>query len=132
MQNIAIQHSTVGAADDDLFPHLIEEEHESSPSLPAILLSAAFGISFAGLVLYLGHWVFGFDLASSAVGAFICLIVLFGPLGIVASLLVGSAAVEQNVGYGCGLTVVTLAFFAVCALVGAMAAIFAAQVGLVL
>jgi hypothetical protein len=131
MQNVAIQHPDVGIDDDELFPQLMAEEPASSPSPPAVLLSATFGICCIGLALYLCHWVLGFDLGSSAAMAGIVLILLFGPLGILASLLVGSAAVEQNVGYGCGLTLVTLAFFAVCALVGAMAAIFAVQVGLV-
>ena len=101
----------------------------ASPSLPAILLTAAFAIACAAVSLYIAHWPLGYDLRASSVLAVWVLCVTFGPLGFVCSQWVGSPTIGRNIGLGCGLTLVTLLFFGLCGLMGALAALVAGALG---
>ncbi|MFN8494535.1 MAG: hypothetical protein U0350_43440 [Caldilineaceae bacterium] len=103
---------------------------DATPSLPAILLHAALGLGSAGLMLVITRWGLGYDWLISSVVAAWTFVVLFGPLGILCSRLTGSPTLLRNLGYGCGLMVVTLLFFGLCGLVGGLAAVVAQAVGL--
>lgn len=130
MQQIALPPLDTVLDSPTVEPAFLGEEQAADPSLPAIFLTATFALLSAGITFYVAHRVLAFDLVDSFVLTLIGLTLLFGPLGIAASLLVGSPALAQNVGYGCGLMIVALLFFAVCLVVGALAAIFAVQMGL--
>ena len=109
---------------------VMPQEFVATPSLPAILVHVALGLSSAGLALTITHWGMGYDWLISTVIALWALVVLFGPLGLLCSRLAGSSALLRNLGYGCALTVVTLLCFGLCGLVGGLAAVVAQAITL--
>ncbi len=102
----------------------IDEADESRPSLPIILLSAASGIGAAIIALYVTYNSFGLGIEWSAGIATLCLSVALGGMGALLSAATGSRAAVGNIAFSCGLILITLLFFALCTLFGALAATF--------
>lgn len=96
----------------------------STPSLPIILLSAASGISAGIIALYLTYRTFGLSIEWSVAIAVLSLSAALGCTGALLSTLTGSRAAISNIAFSCGLILITLLFFALCTLVGAIAATF--------
>jgi len=96
----------------------------STPSLPIILLSAASGISAGIIALYITYRTFGLAIEWSVAIAVLCLSAALGCTGALLSTLTGSRAAMSNIAFSCGLILITLLFFALCTLVGAIAATF--------
>lgn len=113
--------------DDDLFDVGQPEDIQSapsSPSLPIILLSAASGISAGIIALYITYRTLGLTIQWSVAISVFCLSAALGCTGALLSALTGSRASMANIAFSCGLILVTLLFFTLCTLVGAIAATF--------
>ena len=100
----------------------MEEEARSGPSLPIILFSAAFGIATAVAGFYLAWEVATLRLEWAVVAGVLALCIGLGASGAFLSAVTGSRAAMANIGMSCGLIVVTLLFFGLCTVVGALAA----------
>jgi hypothetical protein len=94
----------------------------SGPSLPIILISAAFGIAGGVIGLYAPYTVLGWELPVSIFIAVLCASVSLGVSGAGLTLLTGTRAAMANVAMSCGLIVISLVFLGLCMLVGALAA----------
>ena len=96
----------------------------SAPSLPIILLSAASGISAGIIALYITYRTLGLTIQWSEAITVFCLSAAVGCTGALLSVFTGSRASLLNIAFSCGLILVTLLFFTLCTLVGAIAATF--------
>jgi hypothetical protein len=105
-----------------LFGEYDLEVEETRPSLPIILISAACGIAGGVLGLYVTRMWFGWDMQPSVFVAVLGLSLGLGVSGAGLSALTGSRAAVANIVFSCGLIGVSLAFFALCSLVGALGA----------
>jgi len=100
----------------------LDDEDSYAPSLPIILLSAACGLAGGIIGLYVTVRVLQWNIQVSM--ALATLIVLFG-LGTVSwilSALTGSRAFWTNIGFSCGLILISLLFFGLCLVSGALVA----------
>jgi hypothetical protein len=92
------------------------------PSLPIILASAACGVAAGIIGLYFSYELFRFTLpASAALATLLALAVLAGLAAGLTNLL-GSEAYLPNISMSCGLLVLSVLFFGVCILSGAITA----------
>jgi hypothetical protein len=94
----------------------------SGPSLPIILISAAFGIAGGVIGLYVPYTVLGWELSASVFVAVLCASAGLGVSGAGLTLLTGTRAAVANIVMSCGLIVISLVFLGLCMLVGALAA----------
>ena len=92
------------------------------PSLPIILFSAACGLGFGMIGFYLAYGVFSANIQLSAGIATFFLLGSLGLTSILLSILTNSKATVSNTGFACGLVVLTLLFFGLCTLSGAIIA----------
>ena len=92
------------------------------PSLPIILFSAACGLGFGMIGLYLTYGVLRLNLQLSAGIATFFLLSSLGLTSVLLSILTNSKATLSNTGFSCGLVVLTLLFFGLCTLSGAIIA----------
>ena len=90
----------------------------TEPSLPIILLSAAGGI----LGLYVAYIVLDLSPQLTAAMTTLSLCIGLGSVGAVLSFLTDSGAALSNIALSCGLAVLTILFFSLCTLAGAMTA----------
>ncbi|MEM7130870.1 MAG: hypothetical protein AAF702_31405 [Chloroflexota bacterium] len=95
---------------------------DTAPSAPIILLSAAFGLICGMIGLFLMYAVNGYTLELSIGVGLICLSIglIFSSVGL--TTLAGSSALVSNLAFGCGVIVISVMFFALCTLSGALAA----------
>jgi len=95
---------------------------DTGPSLPIILISAACGVAFGVIGLYLTYTVSGWDLPISVFVAALGASAGLGIAGAGLTSLSGSRAAVANITMSCGLIVISLVFLGLCMLVGALAA----------
>ena len=94
----------------------------TEPSLPIILLSAAGGIAGGILGLYVAYIVLDLSPQLTAAMTTLSLCIGLGSVGAVLSFLTDSGAALSNIALSCGLAVLTILFFSLCTLAGAMTA----------
>ncbi|HAJ35313.1 MAG TPA: hypothetical protein DCL15_06425 [Chloroflexi bacterium] len=94
----------------------------SGPSLPIILISAAFGIAGGVIGLYVTYTVLGWELPASVFVAVLCASAGLGISGAGLTVLTGTRAAMANIVMSCGLIVLSLVFLGLCMVVGALAA----------
>jgi hypothetical protein len=94
----------------------------AEPSLPIILLSAAGGIAGGILGLYVAYIVLDLSPQLTAAVTTLALCISLGSVGALLSSLTASRAAFGNIALSCGLVVLTLLFFSLCMLAGAMTA----------
>lgn len=110
---------------DDSLPPYEDYEleiEETRPSLPIILISAACGIAAGVVTLYIARMRLQWDLQPSVFVAVLGLSLGMGVVGAGLSALTGSRAAVANIVFSCALIGVSLLFFALCSLVGALGA----------
>ncbi len=95
---------------------------DSGPSLPIILISAACGVAFGVIGLYLTYTVAGWELPASVFVAGLAASAGLGIAGAGLTSLTGSRAAVANISMSCGLIAISLVFLGLCMLVGALAA----------
>lgn len=95
---------------------------DSGPSLPIILISAAFGIAGGVIGLYVPYTVLGWALPASVFIAVLCASAGLGVSGAGLTLLTGTRAALANIAMSCGLIVISLVFLSLCMLIGALTA----------
>ena len=110
-----------GVIDDSLSEF---EYSDSAPSLAIILISAACGVGFGIIALYIAYQLLGFTIQLSAAAAVLAASMGLGISGALLSAITGSRAAVANIFFSCGLVVATVIFFGLCTLVGAIAATF--------
>jgi hypothetical protein len=103
------------------FDYDLLEEPDAAPSLPIILLSAAAGLASGILGLYIAYQTVGFGIPVSAGVATLCLLAGLSISAAVLSILADSGATLANIGFSCGLIVLSLLFFGLCSVFGALA-----------
>lgn len=98
------------------------EAERHAPSLPIILLSAAFGVG-AGIVgFYFAYRLAHLRIELSAGIAAIALSAALGITGALLSSVTGSRSALSNIGFSCGLILLMLLFFGLCTVIGGLAA----------
>jgi hypothetical protein len=95
---------------------------DSGPSLPIILISAAFGIAGGVIGLYVPYTALGWALPVSVFIAVLCASAGLGVSGAGLTLLTGTRAALANIAMSCGLIVISLVFLSLCMLIGALTA----------
>lgn len=111
--------------DADDFEYLDAFEREDrvrGPSLPIILIGAACGIAAGIIGLYIAYIALDLSGPISAAVATLALSFATGFTGAVLSALSGSRVAIANIGFSCGVIVLALLFFGLCAVVGALTA----------
>jgi hypothetical protein len=98
------------------------EDHDTGPSLPIILISAACGIAGGIVALYITYSALAWDVPVSVFFAVLGMSLGLGATGATLSMLTGSKAAIANIVFSCGLVAATAAFFGLCMLVGALGA----------
>lgn len=107
-----------------------DDEVNTTPALPSILLNAALSIVVVvGAFCFARFGLSGTLLTSTVIAGLIWLI-SFTPLGILAARLTGTPVLVGNLGWGCGVMVVMLLCFGLCGLSGAVAALLVRTAGL--
>jgi hypothetical protein len=107
--------------DDPLHDFEPDVDLPAGPSLPIILFSAACGIGAGIIVFYVAYRML---VLSAPLSAGMATLFLLGVLSVVAGVLsaLTRSSPLANIIFGCGLIVLTVAFFLFCSLVGALAA----------
>lgn len=100
------------------------EYTDSAPSLAIILISAACGIGFGVIGLYITYQLLGLTIQLSVAAAVFAASLGLGFSGALLSAVTGSRAAVANIFFSCGLVIATGIFFGLCTLVGAIAATF--------
>ncbi|MEZ4677573.1 MAG: hypothetical protein R2932_25490 [Caldilineaceae bacterium] len=93
------------------------------PSLPIILLSAASAIAGFIVALYVSYRELSFSIEASAAIATFAASTILGITGATLSAITQTRAATSNIAFSCGLIVLSLLFFGLCLLVGAVAAL---------
>lgn len=101
---------------------LLDEHDRSTPSLPIVLFSAAVGIAGAVVGYFLAWELLGWRVEVSAAVAILLLCAGVGVSGALLSSVTGSRAALANIGFSCGVILLTLLFFGLCGVVGGLAA----------
>ncbi|HRW04077.1 MAG TPA: hypothetical protein P5121_03210 [Caldilineaceae bacterium] len=100
----------------------VQDEADPGPSLPIILLSAASAIAGFITALYVAYRELAFDIEiSAAIATFFGSMVL-GITGASLSAMTRTRAATSNIAFSCGLILLSLLFFGLCLLVGAVGA----------
>jgi hypothetical protein len=97
-------------------------EQEASPSLPIILFSAASGLAGGVIGLYVSYRMVRLPIELSAGLATLSMLIALGLSGAVLSAMTGARAAPANILFSCGLILVTLIFFGLCTVIGAIGA----------
>jgi len=92
--------------------------------------NAALALTTAGGTFALARFLLNGTLLTSTVIAILVLLIAFTPVGILAARLTGTPVLVGNLGWGCGVLVMTLLFFGLCGLSGAVAALLVQAAGL--
>ncbi|MBV7336946.1 hypothetical protein KFU94_53715 [Chloroflexi bacterium TSY] len=121
-RKIPIDHPFVQSDYDAHFFLAEPEEEATSPSLPIILFSAAFGLGISIITLYLTYGVLSLSIVVSAGLTTTALLFGIGFVAVTASILTSSKATVTNVAFSCGLILMTILFFGLCTLSSAIAA----------
>lgn len=109
--------------EDDLhLSYLASDEIESAPSLPVILLAAATGLGLFMIVLYVSYRVLTLNIPVSVGIATMALLVGIGMVGGGLSFLTNPRSTLSNLTFSCGLILLTILFFGLCGLAGAIGA----------
>ncbi len=98
------------------------EQQRDAPSLPIILLGAFSGLGGGVIALYLASDVAGLNAPLSAGIATFAMLGLLGSMAAGLTVLTDSRAVISNVGFSCGLLVLSLLFLGFCLFLGAVVA----------
>lgn len=109
------------ADDAPLLEFDLDDLRAAGPSLPIILFGTACGVGGGVIVLYLAYRVILFTLPVSAGIATFVLLAVLGSVAGGLSVLTRSHALA-NIVFSCGLILLTVFFFGLCSLVGALAA----------
>lgn len=110
--------------DDPFIVSFSEEEASDAPSLPVIILSAAFGLAAGAIALYLCYEIF-YLIAPISIG--LALLAMLSVIGFTASFFSAMAGLRStflNVTLSCGLVLFLLIFFGFCVLTGVLFATF--------
>ncbi len=107
--------------DEALAAYIAEDEH-SGPSLPIILLSAAFGVAAGVITGYVAYSVALLRLEVSVALAVMALCFAVGGTGALLSAATGSRATLPTIGLSCAVIAVAFLMFGLCMLVGALVA----------
>ncbi len=100
-----------------------EQPTVHGPSLPIILLSAASAIAGFITALYVAYQELAFSIeASAAIATFFASAVL-GVTGAALSVITRTRSATSNIAFSCGLILLSVLFFGLCLLVGAVAAL---------
>lgn len=94
---------------------------DPTPSIPIILLSSAFGLVCGMIGLFLSYGVVGFGVEWSVAACMISTFVGLAVSSIGLSILSESSAYLGNLLFGCGLIVLSVLFFTLCTVAGALA-----------
>jgi hypothetical protein len=130
MQSVAVDQLYQDFEDDPTWADAAGDEPATGPVLPTILLNAALALTTAGGTFALARFLLDGTLLTSMVIAILVLLIAFTPLGILAARLTGTPVLVGNLGWGCGVLVMTLLFFGLCGLSGAVAALLVRAAGL--
>lgn len=95
------------------------EYGDAGPSLPIVLFSAASGLGSGILGFYVSYGLLQLTIQISFGIATLCLLIGVGGVGTLLSAAVGSRSTLANLGFSCGVIVLTLLFFSICLLSGA-------------
>lgn len=95
----------------------------SGPSIAIILLSAASAIAGFIIALYVSYRELAFSIEASAAIATLFASASLGVTGAALSAVTQSRAATSNIAFSCGLILISLLFFGLCLLVGAVAAL---------
>ncbi len=104
------------------YDELMEEHDRSTPSLPIVLFSAATGIAGAIIGFFLAWEILGWQASWSVAAAVLLLCAGVGVSNGLLSAATGSRAGIANIGFSCGVILLTLIFFGLCGVVGGLAA----------
>lgn len=104
------------------------ESEDAAPSLSIILISAACGVGFGIMGFFIAYQLVGFNIQTSGIIAILTASLGLGLAGALLSAITGSRASLANISFSCGLMVVTVLFFGLCTLAGAIAATFALSI----
>lgn len=130
MQTVIADQPYQGFAEEDSWADEAIDDVATGPALPAILLNAALALTVAGGTFFLARFLLDGTLLTSTVIATLALLIAFTPLGVLAARLTGRPVLVGNLGWGCGVLVMTLLFFGLCGLSGAVAALLVRAAGL--
>jgi hypothetical protein len=117
------------AARDETLAELLDEDARSGPSLPIVLLSAAFGVAAAVITFYVAYTVAILRLEVAVALAVLMLCFAVGGTGALLSAATGSRATLPTIGLSCAVIVVIFLMFGLCMVVGALAATLLIAVG---
>lgn len=120
-QDLSTRNSPDGTGDLSPFEETDAAFIEPGPSLPIILVSAACGIAGGVIGLYITYTVLGWELPASVFVAILFLCLGLGLSGAGLTVLTGSRATVANIAMSCGIIAVSVLFFGLCVLVGAVA-----------
>lgn len=102
--------------------YAIEDRAGEGPSLPIILLSAASAIAGFIIALYVAYRELAFGIeVSAAIATFVASAIL-GITGASLSAITGTRSATSNIAFSCGLILLSIVFFCLCLLVGAIGA----------
>jgi hypothetical protein len=110
------------AARDEALVELLAEDARDGPSLPIVLLSAAFGVAAAVISGYVAYSVANLRVEVSVALAVLALCFAVGGTGALLSAATGSRAALPTIGLSCALIVAAFIMFGLCMVVGAFAA----------
>jgi len=130
MQTVIADQPYPGFDEEDTWADASVDDMATGPALPAILLNAALALAAAGGAFALARFLLDGTVLTSTVIAMLVLLIAFTPLGILSARLTGRPVLVGNLGWGCGVLVMTLLFFCLCGLSGAVAALLVRAAGL--
>lgn len=110
------------AARDEELAALLDEDARSGPSLPIVLLSAAFGVAAGVISLYVAYTVAKLRVEVSVALAVLALCFVVGATGALLSAATGSRAALPTIGLSCAVIIATFIMFGLCMVVGAFSA----------
>lgn len=114
---------------DEVLTELLEEDARTAPSLPIVLLSAAFGIAAGVITFYIAYTLALLRVEVSVALAVLALCIAVGATGALVSATTGSTAALPTIGLSCALIVITFIVLGLCMVMGAFAATLFIVVG---
>jgi hypothetical protein len=103
---------------------MLDEHDRSTPSLPIVLVGAVVGIGAGVVGLFLAWELLGWRLEWSAAVSVLALCTGVALSGGLLSAATHSRATIANIGFSCGVILLTVLFFGLCGVVGGLAATF--------
>ena len=114
---------------DEVLTELLEEDARTAPSLPIVLLSAAFGVAAGVITFYIAYTLALLRVEVSVALAVLALCIAVGATGALVSATTGSTAALPTIGLSCALIVITFIVLGLCMVMGAFAATLFIVVG---